>query len=134
VGEVKAAQPLVQALERSRPDLEVVISTTTHTGLGVARRLYPGRSVVRFPLDLSPVVRRFLARVDPVCVVLIELEIWPNFLRCANRRGAPVAVVNGRITGRSFGHYRLFRHLLPQFNRITLLCVQDEGYAARFLE
>ena len=132
VGEIKAAQSLVRGLSSSRPDLEVVISTTTHTGLEVARKLYPSLRVVRFPLDLTAVVRRFLERVDPVCVVLVELEIWPNFLRESNRLGIPVAVVNGRITGRSFGRYRLFRGLLPQFNRITLFCVQDEDYARRF--
>src|SRR6185436_7268845 len=106
----------------------IVISTTTDTGLSVARGLYADSTVVRFPLDLSPVVSRFLDRVAPVCVVLVELEIWPNFLRQANRHGVPVAVVNGRITGRSFGHYHRFRDLLPQFNRLTLLCVQDEEY------
>jgi 3-deoxy-D-manno-octulosonic-acid transferase len=132
VGEIKAAQSLVRGLAAARPDLEVVISTTTHTGLDVARKLYPALRVVRFPLDLTFVVRRFLRRVDPVCVVLVELEIWPNFLRESNRLGIPVAVVNGRITGRSFGRYRLFRGLLPQFNRITLFCVQDEDYARRF--
>ena len=134
VGEVKGAQALVAELERSHPELEVVISTTTDTGLEVARRIYPRLRVVRFPIDLSPLVRRFLARVEPVCVVLVELEIWPNFLRCANRAGIPLAVVNGRITGESFGKYRLFRHLLPQFNRLTLLCVQDADYARRFAE
>ena len=132
VGEIKAAQSLVRGLAAARPDLEVVISTTTHTGLEVARKLYPTLRIVRFPLDLTFVVRRFLHRVEPVCVVLVELEIWPNFLRESNRQGVPVAVVNGRITGRSFGRYRLFRGLLPQFNRLTLFCVQDEDYARRF--
>jgi 3-deoxy-D-manno-octulosonic-acid transferase len=132
VGEVKAAQALVRAIEASRPDLEVVVSTTTDTGFDVATKLYPSLRVVRFPLDLALVDRRFLSRVDPALVVLVELEIWPNFLREANRRGVPVAVVNGRITGGSFGRYRLFRGLLPQFNRITLFCVQDEDYAHRF--
>jgi len=132
VGEIKAAQSLVRGLTACRPDLEIVISTTTHTGLEVARKLYPSLRVVRFPLDLTFVVRRFLERVSPVCVVLVELEIWPNFLRESNCLGIPVAVVNGRITGRSFGRYRLFRGLLPQFNRITLFCVQDEDYARRF--
>lgn len=134
VGEIKAAQSLVRGLAASRPDLEIVISTTTYTGVQVATKLYPALRVVRFPLDLAFVVRRFLNRVDPVCVVLVELEIWPNFLRESNRLGIPVAVVNGRITGRSFGRYRLFRGLLPQFNRITLFCVQDEDYARRFEE
>lgn len=132
VGEVKAAQSLVRALERAHPELDIVISTTTDTGFDVARKIYPGRAVVRFPVDPSFVVRRFLARVAPTCVVLMELEIWPNFLRCANRRAIPIAVVNGRITPHSFDRYELFKNLLPQFNRISLLCVQDEEYAERF--
>ena len=131
VGEVKAAQSLVASLERE-PGFEVVISTTTDTGAEVAGRLYPGHEVVRFPIDLSFVVARFLRRVAPYGVVLIELEVWPNFLRAANRCRVPVAVANGRITDKSYGHYRVFRHLLPQFNRISLICVQDEDYAARF--
>jgi len=132
VGEVKGAQALVKLLERERPDLDIVICTTTANGLRVAHQTYPKHTVVRFPLDVSFVVKRFLSRIDPVCVVLVELEIWPNFLRCANRSGVPVAVVNGRITDKSFASYELFKDLLPQFNRITLFCVQDAEYAQRF--
>lgn len=132
VGEVKGAAPLVRALKEREPELDVVISTTTATGLEVARKTYPGLTVVRFPLDLSLVTRRFLKRLSPRAVVLMELEVWPNFLRSCNRARAPVAVVNGRITPRSFERYRLFRHTLPQFDRISLFCVQNEEYAERF--
>jgi len=134
VGEIKGAQSLVRALAESHPELEVVLCTTTDTGEEVARKLYPGHMVLRFPIDLSACVVRFLKCVRPSCVVLIELEIWPNFLRCANRLGLPVAVVNGRITESSFGNYRFFKSALPQFNRISLFCAQDERYAARFTE
>jgi len=132
VGEIKGAQSLVRALREEHPEIEVVVSSTTNTGFEVASRLFPGVRVVRFPIDVSPVVRRFLERVDPDWVVLVELEIWPNFLRECNRRGVPMAVVNGRITPRSHGRYRLFRRLLPQFNRISAYCVQSEEYAHRF--
>jgi 3-deoxy-D-manno-octulosonic-acid transferase len=132
VGEVKGAAPLVRALAESQRDLEIVVSATTATGLEVARQLYPGLAIVRFPIDVSPCVRRFLRRVDPAAVVLVELEVWPNFLRECNRAGIPVAVVNGRITRKSFGQYLWFRRALPQFNRISLFCVQLEEYAARF--
>lgn len=132
VGEVKGAAPLVRALKEREPELDVVISTTTATGLEVARKTYPGLTVVRFPLDLSLVTRRFLKRLSPRAVVLMELEVWPNFLRSCNRASAPVAVVNGRITPRSFERYRLFRHTLPQFDRISLFCVQNDEYAERF--
>jgi 3-deoxy-D-manno-octulosonic-acid transferase len=132
VGEVKGAAPLVHALRASEPELEIVVSSTTETGLEVARQLFPDTTIARFPIDLSPCVARFLRRIDPMAVVLIELEIWPNFLRQCNRAGMPVAVVNGRITAASFDRYRWFRRALPQFNRISLFCVQLEEYAQRF--
>lgn len=132
VGEVKAAGSLVVALEERHPEFEVLLSCTTNTGLEVARKLYPAHRSVRFPADLSPLVRRFLARVDPVLVILVELEVWPSFLRECNREGRAVAVVNGRITRDSHGRYLLFKRWLPEFNRISLFCVQSEEYARRF--
>ncbi len=134
VGEVKGAVPIVRALEAAYPGCELALCTTTDTGLAVARSLFPGQLVLRFPADLTPIMRRFLRRLAPTCVVLIELEVWPNFLRESNRAGIPVAVANGRITDRSFGRYRFFRSFFPQFNRISMFCVQGEDYAARFLE
>lgn len=133
VGEVKSAAALVRALRARDPDTEVVISTTTDTGLEVAKKLYPDLVVVRFPLDLGVCVESFLERVAPTVVVLVELEIWPNFLRTCNRKGLPIAVVNGRIRSESYSSYRVFR-FLPQFNRISLFCVQQADYARRFLE
>jgi 3-deoxy-D-manno-octulosonic-acid transferase len=130
VGEVKAAQPLVAGLEER--GYEVVLSATTDTGVAVAAQLYGAERVARFPLDFSLVVRRFLRAVKPDAVVLVELEVWPSFLLAANHQHLPVAVVNGRITERSFERYEAFRYLLPQFHRISMFCVQDEEYAARF--
>lgn len=134
VGEVKAAQSVVRMIEERYPEFEVVVCTTTNTGLQVARDIFDGRLIVRFPADITWIVRRFLRRVHPACVVLVELEVWPNFLRESNRAGIPVAVVNGRITENSFFQYQFFKKLLPQFNRISLYCVQDTEYARRFLD
>jgi len=130
VGEVKAAQALVAGLEAR--GYEVVISATTDTGMAVASKLYGAQRVARFPLDFSPVVTRFFRVVKPDAVVLVELEVWPSFLLAANHISLPVAVVNGRITERSYARYDSFRYLLPQFHRISLFCVQDEEYADRF--
>jgi len=130
VGEVKAAQALVEGLEQR--GYEVVISATTDTGIAVASKIYGAQRVARFPLDFSPVVARFLRAIRPDAVVLVELEVWPSFLLAANRLGLPVAVVNGRITARSYERYDAFRYLLPQFHRISMFCVQDEEYAERF--
>lgn len=133
VGEVKAARALIERLRERHPGFEVVLSTTTDTGLEVARQMAPDLVRVRFPADLSPVVKRFLAAVDPALVILVELEVWPNFLRLCNRQGRPIVVVNGRITQGSHDRYLFFR-LLPEFNRISLYCVQSEEYAGRFAQ
>lgn len=133
VGEVKGATSIVRELERTRPDLEVVISTSTETGFAIATDIFPDHEIVRFPIDLSFVCKRFFRHVVPSTVILIELEIWPNFLREANKLGIPVAVVNGRITRQSHKSYRIFKGLLPQFNRISLFCSQGPEYTERFL-
>ena len=131
VGEVKVAGGLIEALKAQYPNLELVLSSTTPTGHSLARKLHPDLRVIYYPLDFGAFPRRALDRVKPVCVLLVELEIWPNFLHAAARRRIPVAVVNGRISGRSFRGYRLFRGLLPQFNLIQRFCVQDEAYQER---
>jgi 3-deoxy-D-manno-octulosonic-acid transferase len=132
VGEVKAARSLVALFAERHPEFEVVLSSTTNTGLEMAHKLYPERLSVRFPADLSFVVRRFLRRIDPALVILVELEVWPNFLRECNREARAVAVVNGRITKDSHGRYLAFKRWLPEFNRISLFCVQSDEYARRF--
>lgn len=130
VGEVKAAQPVVAGLVA---DHDVVISASTDTGLEVARQTYPDLPVVRFPLDHRVLPKRFLRAVDPDLVVLMELEIWPNFMRRCNDSAIPVAIVNGRITEHSFSNYRrLFQPILPQFNRVSLIAAQSDRYAGRF--
>lgn len=132
VGEIRGAASLVGRLSAERPDLDPVLSAITDTGLSMARQQYPGLRAVRFPFDQSGLVRRFLTALDPAAIVLIELEVWPNVLREANRMGIPVAVVNGRITERSFARYRLLERLCPQFRRVSLFCAQTEAYAERF--
>ena len=129
VGEIKASQSLVRSLVEQH---EVIVSASTDTGIQIARQVYPDLKVVRFPLDHSIPVGRFLRHVEPDLVVLMELEIWPRFLRGANRRAVPVAIVNGRITEASFRTYRRFGATLPQFNRVTVFAAQDECYAERF--
>lgn len=128
VGEIKAAQSIVAALEDR---YEVIVSAFSDTGLEVAGQLFSGVTIVRYPFDFLPLVRRFLSRIRPDHVLLMELEAWPCFLREANRRGAPVAVVSGRITEESFRRYQMFGSL-PEFGRISLFAAQDEVYAERF--
>jgi len=134
VGEVKAASNFVAQLQRRRPDVDLVISTTTPNGRLIARQEYPGVPVVSYPLDLANFPGRALTRLRPQCVLLMELEIWPNFLQAARKRDIPVAVINGRISERTFNGYRLARGLLPQLDLISKYCVQDRAYQRRLLD
>jgi 3-deoxy-D-manno-octulosonic-acid transferase len=134
VGEVKAAGTLIRELEQSWPGIELVLSATTPTGHELARRLHPGLRVIFYPLDFGLFPGRALDRIAPAAVLLVELEVWPNFLQSAARRGVPVSVVNGRISQRSFRGYRRARGFLPQFNLIEKFCVQDEPYRRRLLD
>jgi 3-deoxy-D-manno-octulosonic-acid transferase len=131
VGEVKGLGRLIAAIEERHPEIEVVVSATTETGFALAQRLYAPRRVIRYPIDFGLYPGRALDRIRPGCVLLMELEVWPNFLQAASRRRIPVAVVNGRISERSFRGYRLVRGLLPQFDWIDLFCVQNEAYRER---
>ncbi|MCA8943454.1 MAG: 3-deoxy-D-manno-octulosonic acid transferase [Planctomycetes bacterium] len=131
VGEVKAAASLIDRLRREFPELEIVVSTTTTTGRKVAREMYPDVRVIYYPLDFGWFPGRALDRIRPSCVLLMELEIWPNFLWASARRGIPVAVINGRISERSYRGYRLVLRLLPQLRYTDLFCVQIDAYRDR---
>ena len=91
-------RPLVREMARRRPGWDVVISTTTSTGLDVARRTFPELVTFYAPLDFSWAARRAMGRVRPTVLALVELELWPNLIRDAKRSGARVAVINGRLS------------------------------------
>ena len=93
-------------MARRRPNWEVVISTTTTTGLAVARRTYPDLVTFYAPLDFSWSTRRAMARIRPTVLALVELELWPNLIRAAKRSGAKVAIINARLSIRSYRGYR----------------------------
>ena len=136
VGETNALVPLVEALASSPAAPDVVVSASTSTGFERARQLHrDSREVVRFPLDLTWMVARFLDAVRPDAVVLAELELWPTFMAACARRGIPVCVVNGRLSERSFRGYRAW-HLFvrPMFSRLALVVAQTDVYRARFVE
>lgn len=116
VGEVLAAKALVERLKARFPNRSVYVSTTTVTGQRVAReRLNAADGVFYFPFDWSITVRRALHKIGPAAIVVVETEIWPNFLREANRQGVPVIFVNSRISERSFRRFRRFRPLIGSF-------------------
>jgi len=135
VGEVNLSRPLIAALLDGSPEWDVRISTSTDTGQKLAVERYGAERCLYFPLDLSLAVRRALGRVRPTVIVLMELEVWPNFARAARARGAPVVIMNGRMREESVRRYRagrfLFRALLDPEGP-NLFCVQNETYRDRF--
>jgi 3-deoxy-D-manno-octulosonic-acid transferase len=135
VGEANAARAIVDRLQQDFPSHAVVVSSTTDTGYARAQALFASVcEVIHFPLDLSWVMSRAFRKLNPCLCLLMELEVWPNYIATAKRRQIPVAVVNGRISDRSYRTYCRFRRMLhPSFARLDLALVQTEAYARRFI-
>ena len=112
VGEVLAISGLVGQMRRALPGYQVLVSTTTDTGQDLARKRFGEENVFYFPLDFGFAVRAYMRALRPQLVVLAETEFWPNFLRIAHSSGARVAVVNARISDRSWPRYQRFRWAL----------------------
>ena len=125
VGEALSGVTLARRLKQAYPDRPLVISTTTLTGQALARERMPfADAIFYFPLDWAFCVRRVLRAVRPAIVIVLETEIWPNFLREARRRSVPVMFVSGRISDRSFARYQrllgVFGFFLRPFLRRAL--------------
>ncbi|HOT72112.1 MAG TPA: 3-deoxy-D-manno-octulosonic acid transferase [Anaerohalosphaeraceae bacterium] len=136
VGEVNAARTLIDELRRQMPEYEIVLTSTTDTGLERARSLYEQTLTVSyFPFDFSWSMSRAFEQIRPDAILLMELEVWPNLARFAFQRNIPVIVVNGRLSDKSFPRYRKIRRLVqPMFSRLALVLAQTEEYAKRFME
>jgi 3-deoxy-D-manno-octulosonic-acid transferase len=136
VGEAQAARPLARALLGEYPDHALVVSTTTLTGQRVAREAFEGQAerVFYFPFDWAWSVRRALRALNPSVVLLMETELWPRFFRECERRGVPIALVNGRISEKSFGRYKLIRPFIRRvLSDLSLAAAQSEADAARLV-
>ncbi len=135
VGEVLLLRPILQEMHRRRPGWEVVISTTTRTGLAVARRTYPDLVTFYAPLDFSWAALRAVSRVRPTVLALVELELWPNLVWAAKQAGARVGIINGRLSHRSHKGYRRLRGPLgPTLRRLDAVAAQTSEYAGRFVD
>jgi 3-deoxy-D-manno-octulosonic-acid transferase len=136
VGEAQAARPLAAALLEEYPGHALVVSTTTLTGQRVAREAFKGQAarVFYFPFDWAWSVRRALRAVNPAVVLLMETELWPRFFRECRRRGVPLALVNGRISEKSFGRYKLIRPFIRRvLADLSLAAAQTQADAARLV-
>jgi 3-deoxy-D-manno-octulosonic-acid transferase len=140
VGEVLAAAPLVIALKKRLPSQPLFVSTTTETGQRLARgRLTQADGVFYFPLDWAVAVRRALRTVRPAAAIVMETEIWPNFLREAGRAGVPVIFANARISTRSFARFKRWEWLVGPFfaramREADFFLAQTPEDAARLVE
>ena len=134
VGEVLQLQYLLQSYLQHRPDDQILISTTTTTGYQVAREKYPDQTVCYFPLDFTWSVKRALSRVAPNLIVLVELELWPNYILEASKQKIPLVLINGRLSEKSFRGYSWIRPLMKRLlSCFALIAVQNSTYRDRFL-
>jgi 3-deoxy-D-manno-octulosonic-acid transferase len=135
VGEVLTARPLARDLRARYPRLRIFVSTTTMTGQAIARRLQDVDGVFYFPFDLGVFVRRTLELVRPRLFIMMETEIWPNLLRECRKRGVKTAIVNGRLSQRSYPRYRFVRGFMARvLDDVDSFCVQSEESARRFID
>ncbi len=132
VGETIAAAPLIAELKQQIPDCVIVLSATTKTGREVAAKKFPKIYSFQFPLDFSFCVKRAFSRLKPDLIILMELELWPNFIAEANIRKIPVVVANSRITEKSYRGYKKAKLLKFLFSDLSLVLTQNETYAKRF--
>jgi 3-deoxy-D-manno-octulosonic-acid transferase len=137
VGETEAARPLVRALLDRFPSHRLVISTTTVTGQKIAKEAF-GReaaAVFYFPIDWAWTVRRVLRTLQPAVVLIMETELWPHLLRECRRRAIPVALINGRISIKSFGRYKKIRPFIRGvLGHFSIALMQSEQDASRIVE
>lgn len=133
VGEVNVCTQLIHSLEARAPNLKVVVSTTTATGMAELQKKLPVHILkIYYPIDFRRCVQRAFKWLRPLAVVLVEAEIWPNFLWRAQYRRVPVFLVNARLSEPSFRGYRRFGLLFrPLFASLTGVGCQNEADAAR---
>ncbi|HSL55978.1 MAG TPA: 3-deoxy-D-manno-octulosonic acid transferase [Pyrinomonadaceae bacterium] len=137
VGETQAARPLAKRLKQQFPQHDLVVSTITLTGQTLARDVFRNQaaSVFYFPFDWRWTVRRALTAVNPAAVLIMETELWPNFLRECKTRRIPVALVNGRISRQSYRRYRLIKSFFRRvLSSLSIAVMQSEADAARLEE
>ncbi len=137
VGEVKSALPFITAFKKKYRDMDIVFTASTRTGFDMADRLFLKKKVVDqlgyFPLDLGYTVKKICRQIAPDAVVLVETDVWPNFLYEMNNRQIPVILINARLSNRSLNGYLIFRKFWARvFSFFTRIMVQTPLDEERF--
>lgn len=136
VGETNAARPLVEEILQKYPEHRLVISTTTRTGQELARQIFKDKAeaIFYFPFDFRFSVRRALRNFKPDLILLVETEIWFNFLREANKSGARAVIVNGRLSEKSFKNYSYIKNFIRRvLGYVDLALMQTNRDAKRLM-
>ena len=134
VGETLAVRPLLTALKERYPGKKLVVSNVTETGREMALKLKDVDLCIYFPFDFGFAIRRALRLISPELVIVVETEIWPNFMKVASDRGIPTVLVNGRISDRSLGGYLRFKWFFrPVLEKFSAFCMQSEEDARRIV-
>ena len=133
VGETRAAQPLIEALQAAWPDCRILLTGMTPTGRAAGSEVYGGRVIQAYlPYDYPGAVNRFFRHFSPSFGVLMETEIWPNLLAAAKRKGVAVILANARLSERSAGGYGKIAALAhPAFSALSAVAAQTAGDARR---
>lgn len=136
VGEVNICTHLIRALETRLPNAKIVVSTTTTTGMGELKKKLPTHiSKIYYPVDRHKFVARAQSLINPEAIILVEAEIWPNFIWRAQQQRIPLFLVNARLSDRSYRGYRRFGFLFrPLFAAFTGVGAQNEADATRLRE
>ncbi|UFS68636.1 3-deoxy-D-manno-octulosonic acid transferase [Geomonas sp. RF6] len=134
VGETNAAIPLLKGLRRRFPGKKIVLSNVTETGRSVALKSGLADLCIYFPFDYPFAVRSVLGALNPSVVIIMETEIWPNFIGAARSMGIPVVLANGRISDRSLSRYLKFSWFFrPVLQQLSALCMQSSDDASRIV-
>ncbi|MBN2683917.1 MAG: 3-deoxy-D-manno-octulosonic acid transferase [Pontiellaceae bacterium] len=136
VGEIYVALRFIKAYRQKYPEAFFALSTTTSTAHAIGRKEIDERDVLfYFPVDLPVIIRKVLRIINPVRIVLVEGEFWPNLIRLADKQGIPISLINGRMSASSHKGYRRLRALTADvLQRIRPICVQGEQDAERMID
>jgi 3-deoxy-D-manno-octulosonic-acid transferase len=128
VGEIVATSPIVKEIRKELPGTPILVSVVTANGYAMAKKIIPeADSVIFFPLDLPWLSKNVIARIKPKVFLLVETELWPNFLRSTREFNIPVMMVNGRISDKSVRRYQYLRGILKDMlNAVDRFCMQSQ--------
>ena len=131
-GEIDLLRPMVGRIEGRFPDRSIVISAFAVSGFTFAKKAFPNHCVIYFPADLAFIIRRFFRVLNPLLIVVVESEFWPNFFAVAERSRIPLCVLNGKMSARSFRSHRKIGLISWALRKVSLFAVQTGDHAARF--